>query len=179
MQSEGSVWFSPESKRAGWFSAGASIVAMFACLWLASVTSGSRAIPLLFGLSPLALGWVAVGALNFRRWHGLTESLKACFLAVLDVYKILGTLVALSLCLSLFSTLIYPPAFVYLVILLIYGFIYLIAYILASFVIAVAIAFAAGSVLYGLLWVMRSLGEMGGPDPRAKNDTPRPLRLVV
>jgi hypothetical protein len=158
--------FAKEATRAGWIAALASTALAVACYWLVAVTKSWT----IFALYPLGLGALAVGAMNYRRWYGFWESMAACFFSVVDVCKILGALVGLYL----FMAIIHPPAFLYFAIMLVCALFYFLGYILAGFAIAVATACAGGAVLYGLLLVMRYLG-----DKRPKENAPRPLRMMV
>jgi len=175
MRSAARHWFTEEARQAGWLSAAACVIVASACLRIASAARGGESVVLVYLLLPVGLGCVAVGALNFRRWHSFRESMNACLAAVVNTYRLLGTLALIVLAFSL----LLGPLFLYLLAVLIYASIYLAFYISASFLIAMVLAWAAGAVLYGLLWLMRYAGELGRGDSASKQESPRVLRAVV
>jgi hypothetical protein len=175
MQSTAKRWFTEEVRHAGWISAGICVVLACACLSLGAAAHASRAILLVYPLLPVSLGSVAVGALNFHYWHSFRESMEACLAAVLSTYKLLGVLVGTGLCFLM----VLGPVFLYFLLLLFFWFLYVALTIVVSFVIATLLAWAAGATLYGLLQVMRYLGQGAQKEPTGKEARPRALRMVV
>ena len=163
--------FAKEANRAGWIAVIASTSLAVACYWLAKVMKS----PVIFVLYPPGLGAAAVGTLNFRRWWGFGESMAACFLAVVNVCKVVGILTLLCLVFSI----AFGPVFLYYLVLIICAAIYWIGYVVLGFAIVVLAACLGGSVLYGLLWVMRYVGQTGRADADTKGRAPHPLRMVV
>jgi hypothetical protein len=175
MRSTANRWFSEEARQAGWISAGACVVVASACLLLASVERAPQGILLVYALFLIGLGWVAVGALNFRRWHSFRKSMEACVAAVVNTYKLLGAVAAIYLCFSI----LLGPIFLNLLFMLIFWSLYLLFYVAVSFLIATVTACAAGASLCGLLWVMRYVGETGRSEESHKKYAPRALRIVL
>ena len=101
--------------------------------------------------------------------------MAACFLAVVCAYKVLGTLVGISLLFSM----VYGLAFLYLLALLIYASLYIAFYVSVSFLLAALLAWAGGATLYGLLLVMRYAGRTGEPTGGGKDNVPKVLPVVM
>jgi hypothetical protein len=45
--------------------------------------------------------------------------------------------------------------------------------------VAVLAAWAGGAALYGLLWLMRYVGQLGRTETHGEDERPRALRMVV
>jgi len=145
------------------------------CFWMARDARGAQPVALIYALFPIGLGCVAVGALNFHRWHSFRESMEACVAAVVNTYKLFGTMALLAL----FFSILRGPMLFYFVVLLVYWSLYLALYLALIFLIAVLVAWAAGAGLYGLLLGMRYLGELGPSEKVGKEEGSRVLRVVV
>lgn len=173
MQSSARRWFTQEAEHAGWISAIACVVG--ACWCLGSGMTRSSWFAILYPILPIALGCVAVGALNFRRWHSFWESMEACVASVVNVYKMLGVATLIALLYSV----PFGRTFLFLVVLLTLSSFYLAFYLAMIFVVAVLVSCAAGALLYGLVWVMRYAGQLGRSETHGKEEPPRALRMVV
>jgi len=145
------------------------------CFWMARDARGAQPVALIYALFPIGLGCVAVGALNFHRWHSFRESMEACLAAVVNAYKLFGTMALLAL----FFSILRGPMLFYFLVLLVYWSVYLAFYLALSFLIALLVAWAAGAGLYGLLLGMRHAGELGPSEKVGKEKGPREVRVVV
>ena len=162
------VWFSAESKRAGWTSALANLVIF--CLLAGYFRNADSTLGgLLYPICAIALGFVAVGTLNWRRWHSFSESVAASFQAVLAIIQI--TLLVLMLGALVAFAWLGPAAS--LVVLLYVG-----AALMVIFAIALVLACGSGAALYGLLVVMRYAARIAQPRSVTDELKPRPLASV-
>jgi hypothetical protein len=172
MPSAAKHWFTKEVISAGWISAITCLVGACWCLGWAKVTHSS-AVAIVYPILPVALGCVAVGALNFRRWHSFRESMAACFMAVVSVYQLFGAI----LFLAVLASLAYGRAALYFLVLLTFWSVYIALYLAVIFCIAVWLGCAAGGALYGLSWLMRYVGQLGQRES-GRHEPPRALRMV-
>lgn len=175
MQPAGRVWFSAESKRAGWVSA-LSNVALFALLGWSFRNTHSPLAAWFYLIYAMALGVVAVGVLNWRQWHGFRQSMAASFYAVLAVYKII-VVVVLPLVFLVFLSRGAAIAFLVLFYATV-AILFCIFYFAATFLAAVLLACAGGAVLFGLLVVMRYAARIGQARSGGEELKPRPLASV-
>ena len=172
MQPAKRVGFSAESKRAGWISAVAN-VALFSLLGWIFRNTHSASIGLFYPGFGIALGVVAVGVLNWRRWHSFGESMAASFQAALAAFKMmLLTLLLVALVVFAWRG---PAAFL---LVLIYVGAALVIYGILIFAIAVLLACAGGAILYGLFVVLRYAGRIGQAGGGGDEFKPRPLASV-
>lgn len=172
----GKLWFSAESKRAGWISVFANI-ALFALL--AWSFRNARSPLFAFFLYPafaIALGVVGVGVMNWRHWRGFRESMAASFQAALAAYKIIGMVL---LPLVFVASLSWGPvvAFVLMFYVIAALLLYLF-YVALSFLVVMLLACGGGAVLYGLLVVMRFAASIGREKSAIDEPKPRPLASV-
>lgn len=174
MHSTNKAWFSPEVKRAGRISAAACII-LFALLTWGFRGAGSRFLALLYPADALSLGAIAVSALNWRRWHNFRDSLAAAVYSVVACFQFLGFVI---LPLALLAAAGGNPLMV-LAIFIFYLAIPLGIYFVIGFPLLVGVAGCGGAVLYGLLMVMKKIGNVGEEESPAAEYRPRPLRMLV